>query len=58
MSLAGRIERWYYSEHVGIIDGGGHDDRLADFIREAVVEKIERWKKEHPLASPAPRRRA
>ena len=57
VSIAARIVRGYYSELVGIIDSDDHYNRLADFIREAVVEKIERWKKDHPLASPAPRRR-
>ena len=58
VSIAARIERGYYSELVGIIDADDHFNRLADFIREAVVEKIDRWKKDHPLASPSPRRRA
>lgn len=58
VSIAARIERGYYSELVGIIDADDHYNRLADFIREAVVEKIERWKKDHPLASPSHRRRA
>ena len=57
VSIAARVERGYYSELVGIIDADDHYNRLADFIREAVVEKIDRWKKDHPLASPSPRRR-
>ena len=57
VSIAARIERGYYSELVGIINADDHYNRLADFIREAVVEKIERWKKDHPLASPSPHRR-
>ena len=57
VSIAARIERGYYSELVGIIDADDHYNRLADFIREAVVEKIERWKKDHPLASPSSHRR-
>ena len=57
VSIAARIERGYYSELVGIIDADDHYNRLADFIREAVVEKIDRWKKDHPLASPSPRGR-
>ncbi len=57
VSIAARIERGYYSELVGIIDADDHYNRLADFIREAVVEKIDRWKRDHPLASPSSRRR-
>ncbi|HEV2317544.1 MAG TPA: hypothetical protein VGV89_08240 [Thermoplasmata archaeon] len=53
VSVAARIERGYYEDLVRIIDGDDHFNRLGDFVREAVLEKIDRWKKEHPLGSPA-----
>lgn len=58
VSVAARIERGYYDELVGIIDADDHFNRLGDFVREAVVEKIQRWKKDHPLSSPGPRQRS
>lgn len=57
VSVAGRIERGYYEDLVRIIDGDDHFNRIGDFVREAVLEKIDRWKKEHPLGSPAHRDR-
>ena len=51
VSVAGRIERGYYEDLVHIIDGDDHYNRLGDFVREAVLEKIDRWKKDH-LAGP------
>jgi hypothetical protein len=58
VSGAGRIELGYYEELMGIIDADVHYNRIGDFVREAVVEKVQRWKREHPLASPAPRTRS
>ena len=49
VSVAARIERGYYEDMVRIIDADDHYNRLGDFVREAVFEKIDRWKKEHPL---------
>jgi hypothetical protein len=49
VSVAGRIERGYYDDLVRVIDGDDHFNRIGDFVREAVLEKIDRWKKEHPL---------
>ena len=53
VSVAARIERGYYEDMVRIIDADDHYNRLGDFVREAVFEKIDRWKKEHPLGSPS-----
>lgn len=47
MSVAARIERGYYEELVRIIDADDHYSRLGDFVREAVLEGIDRWKKDH-----------
>lgn len=55
VSVAARIERGYYEDLVRIIDGDDHFNRIGDFVREAVLEKIDRWKREHPLGSPASR---
>jgi hypothetical protein len=55
VSVAGRIERGYYEDLVHIIDGDDHYNRLGDFVREAVLEKIDRWKKDHPMGSPPSR---
>ncbi len=58
VSVAGRIERGYYDDLVRIIDADDHFNRLGDFVREAVLEKIDRWKREHPLGSPSSKERA
>ncbi|MGI0133044.1 MAG: hypothetical protein ACREDK_08175 [Thermoplasmata archaeon] len=55
VSVAGRIERGYYDDLVRIIDADDHFNRLGDFVREAVLEKIDRWKKDHPLGPPSSR---
>jgi len=52
VSVAARIERGYYEDMVRIIDADDHYNRLGDFVREAVFEKIDRWKKDHPLGDP------
>lgn len=57
VSVAGRIERGYYEDLVRVIDSDDHFNRIGDFVREAVIEKIDRWKKEHPLGSSAVRSR-
>ncbi len=51
VSVAGRIERGYYEDLVRVIDGDDHFNRIGDFVREAVLEKIDRWKREHPLGN-------
>ncbi|MGA7845762.1 MAG: hypothetical protein WCB18_01545 [Thermoplasmata archaeon] len=51
VSVAGRIERGYYEDLVGIVDADDHFNRIGDFVREAVVEKVQRWKKDHPLGA-------
>jgi hypothetical protein len=56
VSVAARIERGYYEDVVRIIDADDHYNRLGDFVREAVFEKIERWKKDHPLGGPSARK--
>jgi hypothetical protein len=53
VSVAARIERGYYEDMVRIIDADDHYNRLGDFVREAVFEKIDRWKKDHPLGGPS-----
>ena len=45
MSVAARIERGYYEDLVRVIDADDHYNRLGDFVREAVLEKIDRWKR-------------
>lgn len=57
VSVAGRIERGYYEDLVRVIDGDDHYNRIGDFVREAVLEKIDRWKKEHPLGAAGSRER-
>lgn len=56
VSVAGRIERGYYDDLVRVIDADDHFNRIGDFVREAVLEKIDRWKKDHPLGTPTSRR--
>jgi hypothetical protein len=56
VSVAARIERGYYEDLVRIIDADDHYNRFGDFVREAVLEKIDRWKKDHPLGGPSPRK--
>ena len=53
VSVAARIERGYYEDLVRIIDADDHFNRFGDFVREAVLEKIDRWKKDHPLGGPS-----
>jgi hypothetical protein len=53
VSVAARIERGFYEDMVRIIDADDHYNRLGDFVREAVFEKIDRWKKDHPLGGPS-----
>ncbi len=57
VSVAGRIERGYYDDLVRVIDCDDHFNRIGEFVREAVLEKIDRWKKEHPLGAPTVRQR-
>ena len=56
VSVAGRIERGYYEDLVRIIDADDHYNRIGDLVREAVLEKIDRWKKERPLGGPSSRK--
>ena len=51
VSVAARIERGYYEDLVRIIDADDHYNRLGDFVREAVLEKVDRWRKEHSVVS-------
>ena len=57
VSVAGRIERGYYDDLVRVIDGDDHFNRIGDFVREAVLEKIDRGVKEHPIGSPLTKER-
>jgi hypothetical protein len=43
--------RWV--DMVRIIYADDHYNRIGDLVREAVLEKIDRWKKEHPLGGPS-----
>ena len=56
VSVAARIERGYYEDLVRIIDADDHYNRYGDFVREAVLEKIDRWKKVNPLGGPSSRK--
>ncbi|MGI0071701.1 MAG: hypothetical protein ACRECT_06505 [Thermoplasmata archaeon] len=56
VSVAARIERGCYEDLVRIIDADAHFNRLGDFVRQAVLEKIDRWKKEHSLGSSTSKR--
>ena len=56
VSVAGRIERGYYEDLVRIIDADDHYNRIGDLVREAVIEKIDRWKKDRPLGGPSARK--
>ena len=56
VSVAARIERGYYEDLVRIIDADDHYNRFGDFVREAVLEKIDRWKKDHPFGGPTSRK--
>ena len=58
VSVAGRIERGYYEDLVRVIDGDDHYNRIGDFVREAVLEKIDRWKKDHPMGPSSVRDRS
>ncbi|MHB8430183.1 MAG: hypothetical protein ACYDDZ_06585 [Acidimicrobiales bacterium] len=40
-----------YSDMIGVIETDRRWFDRVEFVREAVKEKIERWKKEHPLWS-------
>ena len=42
-------------EAQSLVDAG-HWLSIQEFCREAIKEKIERWKKEHPLGLPPPQR--
>lgn len=57
VSVAGRIERGYYEDLVRVIDADDHFNRIGDFVREAVLEKIDRWKKDRPMGPAAIRDR-
>ncbi len=39
-------------ELLRIIDGTKRWNDVADFVRQAVREKVERWKRENPLGPP------
>ena len=42
-------------EAQSLVDSG-HWLSIQEFCREAIKEKLERWKKEHPLGLPPPQR--
>jgi metal-responsive CopG/Arc/MetJ family transcriptional regulator len=55
-SVSVSIPRAIHDELIAIIE---HDQRWFDrveFVREAVKEKIDRWKKDHPLWTPPGKR--
>ena len=41
-----------YEELVAVIETGRRWQDRVEFTREAIKEKLDRWKKEHPLWSP------
>jgi hypothetical protein len=41
---------------IRIIDADDHYNRIGDLVRKAVPEKIDRWKKEHPLGGASSRK--
>ena len=43
-----------YEEMIRVIDNERRWVDRVEFIREAIKEKLERWKKEHPLGLPTP----
>lgn len=45
-----------YEEMIRVIDNERRWVDRVEFIREAIKEKLERWKKEHPLGLPPPQR--
>ena len=47
-----------YEEMVAIIESDRHWFERVEFVREAVKEKIERWRKEHPMWTPPAKDRA
>ena len=49
----GPVGRDYDEGLVQIIDGEDHYNRLGDFVREAVLEKIDRRRMELPLGGPS-----
>ena len=50
------LPKGMYEEVVAIVREGKSWLSAIDFIRESVKEKLERWKKEHPLGLPPPQR--
>jgi hypothetical protein len=49
-----RIPQGTYTELIGVIEAGNQwpDPPRQNFILEAIKEKIDRWKKDHPMWSP------
>ena len=43
-----------FKEATKVVEYEGTWMSPADFVREAIKEKLERWKKEHPLGLPTP----
>ncbi len=50
------LPKGLYDEVVSIVRAGQGWLSAIDFLREAAKEKVERWKKEHPLGLPPPPR--
>ena len=50
------IPEGVYREIEAAVRGSGQWMSVVDFLREAAKEKLERWKKEHPLGLPPPQR--
>lgn len=49
-----RVPKGTYDEMIAIIDAGSQwpDPPRQNFILEAIKEKVDRWKKDHPMWSP------
>lgn len=58
LSVAARIERDYHGDLMRIIEGDAHFNRIDDFVRETVLGKIDRWKRERPTGRSTTRERS
>lgn len=50
-----RLPKGLHDEMVRIIEGAREWKDRQHFIAEAIREKVERWKRDHPLGPPARR---
>jgi Arc/MetJ-type ribon-helix-helix transcriptional regulator len=50
------LSKLEHGDLVRAVEGGAGVDR-SDFVRQAIREKLERWKREHPLGVQPPKGR-